>query len=271
MKDIIVGGVPEHFNYPWISCIEQNAFKNIDAKVFWKNCPGGTGEMISDLKNEKIHLAVMLTEGSINEIESGTSFKILQKYVETPLIWGVYVNADSNFKKIEDLNGKTAAISRFKSGSHLMTYVLAQTYNWNFKDITFKECTHLQGAFKSLKAHTSDYLLWESFTTKPHLEAHNLRHIGNCPTPWPCFVIVCNQNFYNSNITAVSGVLKVLNSKTKSVKTEPDLNKQLSARYNLEASDIQAWLKLTEWSQEALNQEVYDSILTKIKNFRIIS
>ncbi len=271
MQDIIIGGVPEHFNYPWITCIEENAFHHIDAKVSWKNCPGGTGEMISELKNENIHLAVMLTEGSVNEIESGTAFKIIQKYVETPLIWGVYVNADSDFTNIEDLNGKRAAISRFKSGSHLMTYVLAETYKWNFDDIDFKECTHLHGAFESLKAKTSDYLLWESFTTKPYLEANNLRHIGNCPTPWPCFVIVCKQSFYNSNTHVINSLLDVLNSKTKSIKSETDLEHQLSSRYNLESDDIKAWLEITQWSQDVLNQDVYNSILTKIKNFGIIS
>jgi ABC-type nitrate/sulfonate/bicarbonate transport system substrate-binding protein len=271
MLEIKIGGVPEHFNYPWKSCIEQNAFQDINAFISWKDCHGGTGEMIHDLKTDNIQLAIMLTEGCINEIESGTPFKIVQKYVESPLIWGVYVNANTNFTSIEDLKGKTAAISRYNSGSHLMTYVLADSFNWDLNEISFKECGNLDGAFKSLENKTSDYLLWESFTTKPYIEDNNLRHIGNCPTPWPCFVIVCKDKFYETHTEIINNILKVINAKTSEIKSEPDLKTELVSRFNLSYKDVDSWLGLTEWSQQPLSQNVYNRILTKIKSYGIIS
>ena len=39
------------------------------------------------------------------------------------------------FKHLKDLKGKTAAISRIGSGSHLMTYVNAISNKWNIKNM----------------------------------------------------------------------------------------------------------------------------------------
>jgi len=271
MQNIRVGGVPEHFNYPWLTCIENGSFLEKGINLSWKNCHGGTGEMISDLKQGNIDLAIMLTEGCVKEIELGTPFTILQKYIETPLIWGVFVNEESPFYELEDLKGKTAAISRINSGSHLMTFVLAEKFEWNTETLKFNECYNLDGAFQSLKNKTSDYLLWERFTTKPYLKSNHLRHIGDCPTPWPCFVIVCNTNFKEFNNQLLTDVLAVINSKTKSIKDDVNLKAKLAANYNMNLEEANEWLEITEWSQQALSQEVYDSVLTKIKSFGIIS
>jgi len=271
MQDIRVGGVPEHFNYPWLKCIEEGAFAKKGINLSWKDCHGGTGEMISDLKKGNIDIAIMLTEGCVREIESGTPFTILQKYIETPLIWGVFVNAKSRLLELEDLEGKTAAISRINSGSHLMTYVLADRLHWDTDSIKLKECYNLEGAFESLNDQTSDYLLWERFTTKPYLKSNNLRHIGDCPTPWPCFVIVSRTDFKNLNYELIKKVLKVINAKTTSIKENVALNEELASTYNMSQQEADNWLDITEWSQQALNQEVYNSILAKIKSYGIIS
>ncbi len=270
MLKINIGGVPEHFNYPWIKCIEVNAFRNI-ADVNWKDCLGGTGEMADDLEEGKIDLAIMLTEGSIKEIESGKPFKIIQKYIETPLLWGIHVDANSSFETIADIKEKTAAISRFNSGSHLMTYVLAENNSWNLNAINFKICKNLNGAIKALKAKTADFLLWERYTTKPFVDNGDLKHIGNCPTPWPCFVIVSRIDFYKNNSKEINEILKVINSETITVKNNPKLPEILAERYQLKLKDVKDWLSKTEWSQDSLNAEVMNSLKDKLKEFDILS
>lgn len=271
MQDIKVGGVPEHFNYPWLKCIKDGSFLEQEINLSWKDCHGGTGEMISDLKEGKIDLAIMLTEGCVREIESGTSFTILQKYIQTPLIWGVFVNADSHLFELQDLQDKTAAISRINSGSHLMTYVLAEHLNWDTSKIKLNACFNLEGAFESLKNRTSDYLLWERFTTTPYVKSNNLRHIGDCPTPWPCFVIVSRTQYSVNNEDLITKVLNVINRKTKTIKDNTELKTELASVYNMSPQEAEEWLSITEWSQDPLNQDVYNSILTKIKSYGIIS
>lgn len=270
MLNINIGGVPEHFNYPWLKCIQENAFHEI-AEVHWKNFHGGTGEMAEALEDNSIDIAVMLTEGCIKEIESGKAFKIIQKFIESPLLWGIHADNQSPYTSISDLKGKTAAISRYNSGSHLMTYVLAERESWDLKALQFKVCRHLNGAIEALKNNEADYLLWEHFTTKPYVDDKILKHLGDCPTPWPCFVIVAKDDFYKTHQKEVEKVLSVLNRETKSLKNNKQLSKTLSRKYKLNQTDVDLWLDQTEWSQEPLILEKKEAIKQKLINFGIIS
>ncbi len=270
MFKIKVGGVPEHFNYPWLKCIEDGSFKTENLEVEWYNYHGGTGEMAKALANKEIDLAVMLTEGSLKEIESGKDFKIVQKYIESPLLWGIHVDIDSPYRKIEDLEGKTAAISQFNSGSHLMTHVLADQHNWNLNHLRFEVCKTLDGAIKALKNKDADYLLWERFTTKPYVDQHTLRHLGNCPTPWPCFVVVTRDDYYNENVVVVNKLLDVLNDQTLHLKDKHNLSKTLSKEYDINEKDVKDWLSKTEWSNSRIKPETIDYLKLKLKKYNII-
>src|SRR5690606_38458239 len=125
MTKINVAGVPEHFNLPWQLCIENRKFESSDLDVKWTNIPEGTGRLCQMLRDGETDVAVILTEGIIKDIVSGNPSKIVQVYVDSPLIWGIHVAAGSPFKQLSDLDGTKAAISRPGSGSQLMTYVNA--------------------------------------------------------------------------------------------------------------------------------------------------
>src|SRR6478609_6742601 len=100
---LTIGGVPEHFNIPWHQAIENGEFKNNGIELEWKDYPGGTGAMCADLRNSKLDLAVLLTEGIVADISKGNPSKIIQLFVKTPLIWGIHVPASSSIKKVEDI------------------------------------------------------------------------------------------------------------------------------------------------------------------------
>ncbi len=270
MLKIKVGGVPEHFNYPWLKCIEKNKFQNV-ANVEWLDCLGGTGEMADALENGNIDLAIMLTEGSIKQIESGKPFKIIQKYIETPLVWGIHTSANETFSKVSDLEKKTAAISRYNSGSHLMTHVLADRESWDLSSLNFKVCHNLEGAINALNNQNADYLLWERFTTKPYVDNNILKHLGDCLTPWPCFVIVVRDNFYRTNQVVIDSILEVLNNQTKKLKQNPKLSEILSQRYKLKKVDTDNWLNQTQWSQSSIKSDTIQELKTKLMRYNIIS
>ena len=139
MINVRIGGVPEHFNFPWIYAIQNEVFSKRGINLVWEDIPEGTGLMCEKLKNDELDIAIVLTEGIIKSISEGNPSSICQTYVESPLIWGIHVAHDSKFQTIGDLKGKTAAISRFGSGSHLMSYVNASDNNWDLKsDLNFK-------------------------------------------------------------------------------------------------------------------------------------
>lgn len=254
MRTLKIGGVPEHFNLPWHLCIERGDFEKNKIEVAWTDFHGGTGEMSEALKAGTIDIAVMLTEGSIKEICDGSPFKIIQTYVKSPLMWGIHVHANSNYHRVEDLKNQTAAISRFGSGSHLMTYVHANNQDWDTEDLNFKTTQNLSGAKASLKEGTADYFLWEHFTTKPLVDNGTFRRLGDEPTPWPCFVIVTTEKFLKKNSKLVPLLLEPLNKKSNSLKSIEHIEEMISKRYDLKIEDVKEWLKITEWSQQQLSE-----------------
>ena len=81
-----IGGVPEHFNLPWYLALEQGLFQQQNVNLTWTDYPGGTGAMAKDLRAGTLDIAVLLTEGIVADIAKGNESKIVQVYVESPLI-----------------------------------------------------------------------------------------------------------------------------------------------------------------------------------------
>ena len=219
MKNVRIGGVPEHFNYAWYLALKQGHFKPKNINVRWKDYFGGTGQMTKALRENEIDIAVILTEGIIKDITEGSPCKIVQVFVESPLIWGIHVAEKSTYKELSELKGQRAAISRFGSGSHLMAYVNALELGWNTAtDLEFEVVKDLDGAVDALTKENADYFMWEKFTTKPLVDQKTFRRLGDCPTPWPCFVIAVRDEFITNEKETLQAVLEVINSITAGFK-----------------------------------------------------
>ena len=270
MKTIKVGGVPEHFNLPWHLCIENDKFKDAGVNVIWKDFPEGTGAMCKALRAGEIDVAVILTEGVIRDIINGNPSKIIQTYIASPLIWGIHVDARSNYKDIQDLEGTKAAISREGSGSHLMAYVNAQHKNWDLNRLDFEIINNLEGAVKALKNDEAQYFMWEHFTTKPLVDDHTFRLVADCPTPWPCFVITATEECIKNDSEALNTMLQILNTETRDFKIQKNIDIQLSERYEQKLEDIRKWLDLTRWSQEQLSDDDIDQVMHQLLNLNLI-
>jgi ABC-type nitrate/sulfonate/bicarbonate transport system substrate-binding protein len=267
---IKIAGVPEHFNLPWHLCIENNQFEAEKIDLQFTNVPEGTGKMCQMLRNAETDIAVILTEGIIKDIIAGNKSSIVQVYVESPLVWGIHVDAKSKFKKISDLENKKAAISRLGSGSHLMSIVNAQNNNWNAEKLEFEIVNTIDGAVESLTSGKSDYFMWERFMTKPLVDSGIFRKIVDCPTPWPCFVIAVRNEILEKNPEKVAKILEIINKKTFLFKQIQEIDKILALRYNLKIEDIQEWLSITEWSQQNLSQKTFDKIQNQLFELKII-
>lgn len=261
MKKFIIGGVPEHFNLPWYVALRDKKFQNKDINLRWKDYPGGTGEMAQALREKEIDMAVILTEGIVRDIIQGNPSRIVQVFVESPLLWGIHVAAGSDYEEIHDLKGTHAAISRYGSGSHLMAYVNAENHDWNLEtDLNFKEIQDLDGAIKGLPLGEGDYFMWEKFMTKPHVDNGTFRLIGISPTPWPSFVIVVREDVLESDPQAIKTILDVINEVTLDFKNLPSIAELIAKRYGQEIEDVLEWLTLTEWSQHQLQEKTLENV-----------
>jgi len=271
MKTVNIGGVPEHFNLAWYLTLKDGAYKKEGVNLRWKDYHGGTGQMNKALRDKEIDLAVILTEGIIKDITEGNPSKIVQVFVKSPLIWGIHVAHDSKFKTLKDIQGQRAAISRYGSGSHLMAYINATKNKWNLsKDLNFEVIKNLNGAVDALTNKEADYFLWEKFTTKPIVDKGVFRRIGNCPTPWPCFVIAVREEFINNDKEVLKTILRIINHQTEQFKNIPNIDLIISERYGQQLKDVQEWLSLTEWSQSIIKKATIDDVQEQLLALDII-
>lgn len=252
MKTVRIAGVPEHFNYPWHMAIAEGTFEERGIDLRWTDIPEGTGKMCQLLQEGETDMAILLTEGIVKSITEGNPVKIVQAYIASPLLWGVHVGAKSPFRSMADLENAKAAISRYGSGSHLMAFVHAQAQQWDTTDLNFEVVHTLEGAVAALTQGTADYFMWEHFTTKPLVDNGTFRWLGDCPTPWPCFMVVARNRFLEKNGPLVAHILEIINTYTAEFKNIPSMDRTLANRYGQQLEDIQKWLGLTRWSQEQL-------------------
>ena len=271
MKRVNIGGVPEHFNLAWYLTLKDGSYKDEGINLRWKDYFGGTGQMCKALRDGEIDMAVILTEGIIKDITAGNPCKIVQIFVESPLIWGIHVADQSNYKSIEDIKGTKAAISRYGSGSHLMAYVNAKNNDWDLdKDLNFEVIKNLDGAVEGLTNDKADYFMWEKFTTKPLVDDGTFRRIDECPSPWPCFVIAVRNEFIENEKEALKTILEIINATTKEFKSIPSIDKTIANRYDQKLEDVQEWLSLTEWSQENISKKMVKKVQKQLKKLDII-
>lgn len=270
MKSVKIVGVPEHFNLPWHLCIENGEFDEVGIDLQWTDVPEGTGKMCQMLRDNETDIAVILTEGIIKDIVSGNDSSIVQVYVQSPLIWGIHVDANSKFNQLTDLKNTTSAISRIGSGSHLMSFVNAKQQNWDTSALKFEIVNTIDGAVEALRQGKADYFMWERFMTKPLVDNGTFRRIADCPTPWPCFVIAVRNEFLKTNSSTIELILEIINNTTIEFKTIPSIDRTLASRYNQKLEDIQEWLKLTRWSQKKLDKNTFEKVQDQLHELNLI-
>jgi len=272
MINVHIGGVPEHFNLAWYLSLKDKLYQDKGINLRWHDYHGGTGQMNKALREGDIDLAVILTEGIIKDITEGNPSKIVQTFVASPLIWGIHVAANSNYNNVNQLRGKKAAISRWGSGSHLMTYINAKQHSWDLEnDLNFEIIGDLKGAIKGLSHGDADYFMWEKFTTKPLVDNGVFRHVADCPTPWPCFVIAARDTFINQHKLELKIILDIINDTTKTFKNIPAIDEMIAERYQQNIKDVRLWLSLTKWSQDQISKSVVERIQQQLLDLNIIS
>ena len=271
MLKIKVGGVPEHFNYPWHLTLKNKEFAKEGIDLSWQDFPGGTGAMCKALREKEIDIAIVLTEGIIKDIINGNPAKITQTFVKSPLVWGIHVGAKSKFQTIADLENATIAISRFGSGSHLMAIVNAFNNGWDLEKLKFKVVGNLDGGIEALTNGDADYFMWEHFTTKPLVDNGTFRRLGDCPTPWPCFVVAVRDEILENHSDEVRSILDIINGCTKDFKTIENISKTLATVYEQQETDIKEWLSITEWNDgKPMNEQMILDIQNKMVGFNVI-
>ncbi|MEQ8704731.1 MAG: methyltransferase domain-containing protein [Phaeodactylibacter sp.] len=236
-----VGGVPEHFNYPWYMADEGHTWFE------WEAYPGGTGAMCEALREGQLDVALMLTEGAVADLHQGNPSRIIGTYVESPLTWGIHVAADSPYQSVEDLEGRVFGISRYTSGSHLMAYVNARQQGWDTSQLKFEVVGNFEGAREAMQEGRIDAFMWEKYTTKPTVDRGEWRRAGVCVTPWPCFVLVAREAVIDQYQPELLELMYEIRQRLQQTDREEKLA-FISDQFRLEPEDVADWYEQTTWS-----------------------
>ena len=233
--------------------VQQHLFERAGVRVEWHEFKLGTGAMISALKAGEVDLIVALTEGIVGDIAQNAqaqqtqspsaSLKILGTYVESPLCWAISTGAHSAFNEVADLRGQSIGISRFTSGSHLMSCVLATQRGWDQSDVKYV----VLGSFAELRAGvnagTAAAFMWEQFTTKPFYDSGEIRRIGQIVTPWPCFLLCSSKGVLADPVkrAALHAVQRAMQESCRLFHSTPGMADEVANRCGLRAEDAKAW------------------------------
>ncbi|KAL1956815.1 hypothetical protein VTO42DRAFT_6765 [Malbranchea cinnamomea] len=224
-EGIRIGYVPEHYLAPLHLALGSST-ASLPFHVSIKEYPSGTGQMISALRSNEIDVAIGLTEGwvaglvgkeQLKKGEEDGGYKIVGQWVQTPLRWAIVTGRNRNdIESIDDLKGSRVGVSRLGSGSHVMSFVLAQERQW---PVSHHLKPVILGPFASLRNGvtgydpsnsdgprnpTADFFMWEHFTTKPYFHISSSSHspplkkVGEIYTPWPSWMIVASTSKFQS-------------------------------------------------------------------------
>jgi ABC-type nitrate/sulfonate/bicarbonate transport system substrate-binding protein len=261
-----MGGVPEHFNFPWQLAQDYGFFEkeNIDFK--WSFYSAGTGAMVKALEAGELDMAILLTEGAVSAIIKGLQAKIVKQYITSPLIWGIHTGNHSGIENIGACEGRKYAISRFGSGSHLMAMIDAEVRNKKIEEKAFVLVENMPGAIQSLEANESQVFFWEKYTTKPNVDNGFLRRIGEFITPWSCFQIVASNQILEQYPEKVEAILKTINFTCKQFMTADNSIDMILTHFDMKPEDALAWFYSTEWNTDyTISEKMLENVMYALR------
>lgn len=270
--NIRIGGVPEHFNLPIHLAKENGTFSKSGINLEWTDFPGGTGQMTKALREDEIDLCILLTEGMIADIIKGNPSKIISEYVITPLTWGIHTGLNNPLQQHDNTFDQQHAISRLGSGSHLIAIVNANSKGRTINPDQFTIINNLDGALASLNALETDVFYWEKYTTKPYVDAGQIRRIGEYLTPWPCFVIAASDKILAEHPKAIDDLLDIIQESCHHFMKDERVIPLVSERYDQKLEDIERWYHSTEWAPDSwVSDKMIKSVIFHLESANIIS
>lgn len=240
-----IGGVPEHFNFPWRSPEAVQFLKSQGLRFEWSDYPGGTGAMIHDLLEDRLDLAVVLTEGFIAAAAAGKPLTLICPFVLSSLHWGVFVRKGAVSDTEQQFH--RFAVSRLGSGSHLMALYWAKLRGWNPEECRFVICEGLAGAKRAIAEGEADYFLWEKYMTWPVVEAGIFNLYDEVLAPWMSFVVVARNELVSRQKASVLQWRNVLPGSCRLALQHLDAETDISKPYGIPMPMVREWLSALQY------------------------
>jgi len=258
MKKIRIGGVPEHFNFPWYVGISSGRFTQVGLDIEWKDVPEGTGTMSKMLRENTLDAAVILTAGIAVDILKGNPARIMQGFVKSRLIWGIHTRPGFLWEGYQSLAKGRIAISRKGSGSHFFPLMIADECKIDKEALQFVEIATLEGAKNAFDENRADIFLWEKFMTEPLVQAGSMNFSGEWIAPWSAFVLAVNEDFAQKNRRDIRNMQTTINLLCRSWMANKAAAAMVAEKFHLDKQEAQKWFEQTKWctSQKIISSEL---------------
>ena len=210
-------------------------------------------------------MAVGLTEGFVADLGrtqaagSPAHYGLVGAYVQSPLCWAISTGAKrQDVNSVEDLKGTKVGVSRIGSGSYVMSYVLADQKGWldadskkdPFEVVPIGDFAALR---KSVNDETSDFFMWEHFTTSKFWQNGELKRIGEIYTPWPSWVIAARNDVQPEVLDEMAGRI---NQGVKHFKGNPDeAVEYITGNMHYSKEDAEGWMKTVTFPDDVRGVE----------------
>ncbi|KIY44147.1 periplasmic binding protein-like II [Fistulina hepatica ATCC 64428] len=244
-----VGYVREHFSSPLLQFSQEDGGKTFTLV----ECPSGTGQLISRLSNDEIDVAIALTDPLISGIAKGNqSYKLVGSYVTTPLDWAVITGINREYKSISDLKGTKIGISRYGSGSQTMAHVMALRQGWPTDNLRFQVNNDIRGLIDSVNDGSTSAFMWEWFTTKPFVDAGEVKFIGSVPTPWPSWLIAAHptraaRQELSAFLSSLTKYVRAFDAAENRTSKNVEFIKEV---FGYPQADVEEWLKTVGYPED---------------------
>lgn len=261
---------------PWHLANATGSFHRAGTDLDWRDQKSGTGQMMAALADGELDIAVALTDGTIKAIAEGNPSRIVRLYTTSPLQWGVHTAALSDINTEADITSDHRfAISRFGSGSHLMTYVLARRLGITLDpESSFVIVDTIDGARESLLAGESEVFLWDRFMTSPIVQVGDFTVADIQPTPWPSFTIAVRNDVLDKRGDEVKAVLDVAATWAKTFEALPigEAASAVAKHHHLDPAVAADWFSVTSWAGgEAIDPNIIDDAMATLVGLDVLA
>ncbi|CEP61805.1 substrate-binding domain-containing protein LALA0_S04e01112g [Lachancea lanzarotensis] len=191
-----VGYIPEHFASPLFFAEQKGLFAKQNVKIQLIPYPSGSGHLIQSLNSGDLDIAIGLTESFVRGIadtakDTKPKYQIAGTFVKSALEWAVSTGAKrEELTDLKSLEGKKIGVSRLGSGSHVMSYVMAQQMDLEKPFADFPVLNTFENLRKAVNSGEADAFLWEYYTSKKFLDSGEIKMLGHVSSPWPSWVVV---------------------------------------------------------------------------------
>jgi hypothetical protein len=160
-----------------------------------------------------------------------------------------------------------------------MAYVLAQQREWLVEGEQPFDFT-VRNDFKSMRDGvndgSSDYFMWETFTTKPYHDSGEIKRIGQITPPWPAFMFAAHTDLLaDSHAEDLTKVLKAVQKATKVFMDQKDDESVKHVMRILEypEEDVRRWFKTVHYADDSqqISRSAMEVTLSTLLNAGVVA